>query len=120
MKSKNIELHIDGLDGMGRRFVKAWKAAESGNATARDHISFLSLETFVSTLSPKRLALLKALRAKGASSVRGLAAHLGRDYKSVHQDVTRLADAGLIERQARDRVAVTWDSVTAEMDLRAA
>ena len=52
--------------------------------------------------------------------MRALAARLARDYKSVHQDVALLADAGLIIRQARDRVAVTWDRVRAEMDLRAA
>ena len=120
MKSKRIDLHIGDVEDMGDRFIAAWKAAEAGHAVTRDHVTFLSLESFVSILSPKRLALLKALRASGASSVRALAAHLARDYKSVHQDVALLADAGLITRQARDRVAVTWDRVRAEMDLRAA
>ena len=40
--------------------------------------------------------------------------------KTVRQDAAPLADAGLIDRQARDRVAVTWDRVRAEMDLGAA
>ena len=108
MKSKRIDLHIGGVEDMGDRFIAAWKTAEAGRAVKRDHVTFLSLESFVSILSPKRLALLKALRASGASSVPALAAHLARDHKSVRQDVALLADARLITHQAHDRLAVIY------------
>ena len=52
--------------------------------------------------------------------MRALAALLERDYKSVHSDVGMLIGAGLVTREARDRVSVTWDRVVAEMDLAAA
>ena len=40
--------------------------------------------------------------------------------KTVRQDAALLADAGLIDRQAGDRVAVTRERVRAEIDVRAA
>jgi predicted transcriptional regulator len=35
--------------------------------------------------------------------------------KSVHTDVTRLAELGLIERRSDRRLEVVWDIVAAEM-----
>jgi predicted transcriptional regulator len=120
MSKKTVNVHIDSLEGMGERFVTAWKAAEAGDRKSRSHITFLSLESFVSVMSPKRLQLLRQLRSEGASSIRALSGALQRDYKSVHGDVTLLADAGLIERSKDGKIAVTWDKVNAELDLAAA
>jgi predicted transcriptional regulator len=120
MSKKTVNLHISSLEDMGRRFVGAWKDAEAGRGRASRHTTFLGLESFTAALSPKRLALLRRLRAEGPSSVRALSVLLERDYKSVHRDVDTLIAAGLIAREARDRVSVTWDRVVAEMDLAAA
>jgi len=120
MGKKTINVHIDSLEGMGERFVAAWKAAEAGDRKNRSHITFLSLESFVSVMSPKRLQLLRQLRREGLTSIRALAGALRRDYKSVHGDVTLLANAGLIERNKDGKISVTWDKVNAEMDLAAA
>ncbi len=120
MSKKTVNLHISSLEDMGRRFVTAWKDAEAGRAVESEHnITFLGLESFTAALSPKRLEILRRLRAAGPSSVRALAALLERDYKSVHSDVGMLIGAGLVTREARDRVSVTWDRVVAEMDLAA-
>jgi predicted transcriptional regulator len=115
-----ITLHVGSLDNMGRRFVSAWKKAEAGETIDRENITFIDLPSLLSKLSPKRLEVLKALKASGPSSVRALAALMQRDYKSVHQDVAQLIDAELITRQSADRVAVTWSKVHAELDLTAA
>jgi hypothetical protein len=37
----------------------------------------------------------------------------------VHTDVSRLIELGLVDRGADQRVAVSWDIVTAEMKLAA-
>jgi predicted transcriptional regulator len=42
---------------------------------------------------------------------------LGRNYKNVHTDVTRLIELGLNGRLPDRRIAVTWDTITAEMKL---
>lgn len=120
MSRDKLSLHVGSLDDMGRRFADAWRKAERGERVQSRNLTFVDLPTLVSVLSPKRLDLLKTLRASGASSIRALATALHRDYKSVHQDVSQLIAAGLIERKARDSVVVTWRKVRAEMDLEAA
>ncbi len=120
MSRKQVNLHIGTLDDMGERFIAAWKTAETGTKIARDkkyNVTFLSLESFLSVMSPKRLELLKRLRQLGPSSVRALAAEVARDYKTVHGDVDLLHRAGLIERLKDGRVEVVWDRVKAEMKL---
>jgi predicted transcriptional regulator len=119
MSDSQVNIHIGSVEEMGARFVEAWHAAERGEAVARDHVTFLSLESFVSAMSPKRLALIQYLRRAGAMSVRKLAGSIGRDYKSVHSDVALLVAAGLIAREAKDQVAVHWDHVQADMRLAA-
>lgn len=119
MSNDQINVHIGALDEMGARFVSAWKSVEQGRAVARDNITFLSLEAFMATMSPKRLELMRHLRRHGPMSVRRLSAELSRDYKSVHREVRMLANAGLIERPAADQVAVAWDRVVTELDLAA-
>ena len=114
-----VQLHIGSLSDMGNRFADAWKKAEAGQALVQDHITFLSLEAFMAALTPKRLELLRYLRRSGPMSVRRLSADVGRDYKSVHREVAHLIEAGLINRQARDCVAVVWQKVTTELDLAA-
>ena len=52
-------------------------------------------------------------------SINELARLLGRNYKNVHTDVTRLVELGLIERAPDQRIAVAWDTITAEMKLAA-
>ncbi len=119
MNDKQVNIHIGSVEDMGARFVEAWHAAEQGETVARDHVTFVSLEAFVSAMSPKRLALIQYLRRAGAMSVRKLAAAVARDYKSVHGDVALLVAAGLIVREAKDQVAVHWDHVHADMRLAA-
>jgi predicted transcriptional regulator len=77
---------------------------------------FLDLGSMLATLSPRRLELLRHVRAHGATSVRELAASLGRDYKNVHQDVAALATAGLLLREGR-RLAAPWDELQASVAL---
>lgn len=119
MTDQSISVHVASLEDMGERFVRAWKAAEAGERVARDHVTFLGLEAFMAAMSPRRLDLMRHLRRAGPMSVRRLSQQLGRDYKSVHGEVARLADAGLIERRARDAVAVPWDRMVTELDLAA-
>ena len=119
MTNNQVNIHIGTVEDIGARFVDAWKAAERGEAITRDHVTFLSLEAFLSAMSPKRLALIQHLRKAGAMSVRKLSGEIGRDYKSVHSDVAMLISAGLVVREAKDRVAVEWDHVQADMRLAA-
>lgn len=119
MTDRTLAAHVGTLEDMGRRFIEAWKTAEAGGQGARDHVTFLRLESFMAAMSPKRLELMRHLRRNGPLSVRRLSQELGRDYKSVHGEVAKLVDAGLIERMAQGEVTVSWDRIVTELDLAA-
>jgi predicted transcriptional regulator len=111
-----INLHVGSIEDMGKRFIGAWHKLEQGNAVDETHVTFLDLETLVSTLSPKRLALLRHVRQQPADNIAALAKSLGRDYKRVHEDVAALVHAGLLERDTQG-IRAPYDSVHTEVSL---
>ncbi len=68
------------------------------------------------TLSPKRLELLRQVHRHPEKTVSGLATILSRDYKRVHDDVSALSRAGLTERD-EDGLRAPCDSVRAAVPL---
>ena len=116
-----LQVHVgEGLEAAGERFIAAWERAEKGIIAPERHIGFESYECFAQVATPRRIELMKALRKSGPMSVRALSMLLKRDYKSVHGDVAKLLDTGLIERTESGLVEVTWDQVTYKLDLLAA
>ncbi len=102
------------------RFEAVWKRAERGARVTPEHrLTFESLPQLLKELSPGRWMLLEALRAEGKMTVYALAKHLGRHYKNVHTDVTRLIEFGLIEKTKDGKVFVPWDVIAAELRLAA-
>ena len=79
MSEDRINVHIGGLDDMGRRFIDAWHAVEAAQSVERDNVTFLTLEAFLAAMSPKRLELMRHLRREGPMSVRRLSQQLLRD-----------------------------------------
>jgi predicted transcriptional regulator len=110
---RTLELRIgDARDALDR-FEAAWNRRTEGRSPLHV-LSLGDLPLLLRTLTPARWALLERLREAGPSSIYELAKRLGRDYKNVHTDVTRMADIGLVEKQADGRVGVPWDVVRAE------
>ena len=117
-KVKRMHIGIGTTAEALERFERVWKRAERGLKQPADvRLSFEDLPTLLKNLTAARWALLEALRGHGPLSINELAKRLGRNYKNVHTDVSRLIDLGLIERRADQRVEVEWDVVTAEMRL---
>lgn len=114
--SGTINLHVGSIEEMGKRFVDAWHKLEQGKAIDETHITFFDLETMVSTLSPKRLALLRDVRQHPASNIAVLSKRIGRDYKRVHEDVSALVHAGLLVRDEHG-ISAPYDSVRTEVSL---
>ncbi len=110
------QVHVDSLQHMGQRFVSAWHRAEAGEPVDEVHVTFLDIEAMLSTLSPRRLELLRQVRRHGADNTRDLATALGRDYKNVHQDVAALETVGLLVRDGR-KLGAPWDEVQASVSL---
>ena len=116
--SETVRLHVGSVDEMGKRFVDAWHRLERGRAVKETHLTFFSLEAMMSTLSPKRLEMLKHVHRHPANTVAELAKSLGRDYKRVHDDVSALAHAGLIVRD-ENGIRAPYDNVQAIVSLEA-
>jgi len=114
--SGTINLHVGSIENMGKRFIGAWHKLEQGKAVDETHMTFLDLQTMISTLSPKRLALLRHVRQCPAVNVATLAKNLGRDYKRVHEDVAALVRVGLLDRDAKS-IRSPYDSVQTEVSL---
>jgi len=117
---KRIEVSVGGLSEALDRFEQVWRKAEKGEVRpAEVRLTFESLPVLLRNLTPARWTLLERLKRDGPLSINELSRRLGRHYKNVHTDVSRLIELGLIERRTDQRVVVAWDIVSAEMRLAA-
>ena len=80
----------------------------------------IGLECFMAVISIERFELLKALRRNSPLPVSGLARVLKRSENEVQSDVAILLKSALLSRTDSGLVEVTWDHVTATLDLMAA
>jgi predicted transcriptional regulator len=116
--SKVLELRVGAVGDALDRFEAAWnRHAEGGKPVSLSVLSFGDLPRLLGTLTAARWALLKSLREKGAASIYELAKRLGRDYKNVHTDVSKLIDLGLVERRPEGSIATAFDIVNARFEL---
>ena len=113
-----VKLMVESLDQFFDGASTAARRIDRGDIKQQAaQISFESMELLLKVLTPNRWVLLRKLRAIGASSIRGLAHGLGRDYRGVHADVTALREVGRIERRADGKVLVPWSRIVAEMSV---
>ncbi len=91
---------------MNRAFSELTKPPRKPKGT--EVISFPDFETLGKVITGARLELLHFIRATKPKSIQELARIVGRNFKNVHQDVTLLAEFGLIElkKSGRGRAAV--------------
>jgi len=101
--------------------VKQQFAALDGGALLGLQTSGLALpnvDAYYSLLTPRRVALLSALRQCGPTSIRALAQQVVRDYKNVHTDIVALIEAGLVERDAGNEISTPWDRFDVSFSLQ--
>lgn len=85
-------------------------------------VSFATVADLRKILTDRRIELLQALLATNgaAESISALAADLGRDYRTVHGDVSLLADYGvlfLIEEGQSKRPYIPYDRIHLDVEL---
>ena len=118
MNKRHIHIGVESSERGYKRFIKAWRKGEHNRIQQTEiHLNFEDFNTLISTLTPKRLELLKKLRQLGPMSVRTLAQHLERDYKNVHTDVSSLEDIQLIIRTEDELIAAPWDVIDTHLQL---
>ena len=98
-------------------FVTVWKSGKPQKAAC---ISFATPEFLWKVLTAKRWELLKALCGAGPVTVREAARRVNRDIKAVHNDLTALRKAGVIDRTASGQVEFPYETVRVEFMLQAA
>ena len=106
------------LQESGRRTADAMRALAAGReVTPYFGVSFEQVGQMFASFTPKRWALIAALRGAGPLTVAELARRLGRNYKNVHSDVQQLIEWMAVERGEDGRVSVPWSAIVVDMKL---
>lgn len=110
-----VVLSVSSRAETGRRLAAALEDKAQGA-----HITFPSVDLLWRVVTPKRLAILRALAGGDPAAIREVSRRVGRDVKAVHGDVHALMDAGLIEDAGRAGVRFGYDAVRVEFTVAAA
>ena len=87
------------------------KALERGDAVdSTPTLSFTSYDDLMETLTPRVLDLIEAIRQEEPSSINETARVVDRDVKNVHEELSRLAQLGIIffEEDGQSKRPVVW------------
>jgi predicted transcriptional regulator len=73
-------------------------------------IAFESYDELMATLTPRTLDLIEAIRREEPASINETARVVDRDVKNVHEELTRLAQLGIVyfEADGRSKRPVVW------------
>ncbi len=89
----------------------AIQALERGDSVeSSPTISFESYDELMETLTPRALDLIEAIRREEPQSINETARVVDRDVKNVHEELSRLAQLGIIyyEEDGRSKRPVVW------------
>jgi len=88
--------------------IESLKHGDSGDATPT--LSFTSYDDLMGTLTPRVLELIEAVRREEPSSINATARVVDRDVKNVHEELSRLAQLGIIffEEESQSKRPVVW------------
>jgi len=87
------------------------ESLEHGDSVdAASTLSFTSYDDLMETLTPRTLELLEAIRREEPSSINETARVVDRDVKNVHEELSRLAQLGIIffEEEGQSKRPVVW------------
>ncbi|MDD5772816.1 MAG: hypothetical protein PHX78_05035 [bacterium] len=119
MKLKKIKIGIKDLKSALNDFEKTGESIERGEMIKEETgVYFTSFEAFRKALTPKRLELLRIIKAKKPSSINELARMINRDIKNVADDVKYLGQMGLIEKTETNRKiapTIDYDKISLEI-----
>jgi len=97
------EFHDDVTDSIA--------ALEQGDAMdSTPTLSFTSYDDLMDTLTPRVLGLIEAIRQEEPASINETARVVDRDVKNVHEELSRLAQLGIIffEEEGQSKRPVVW------------
>ncbi len=100
--------------------VKARLEAAFRGEPQTPRYSFRSEERLLSTLTPDRWAIIKALTGAEPLSAPELAHRIGRDLTEVQSDAEPLVQCGLIDRTSEGKLHFPYERVCVELAYQAA
>ncbi len=122
MKIRKVRVGIKDLKTALNEFVEIGKAVEEGKPVKKEKgVYFTSVEAFRKAITPKRLALLKAIKTKKPSSIHQLSIIAERDVKNVSTDIKFLEQVGLVDIKRNDEAekeitpSVSYDKILFEI-----
>ena len=121
MSETNDILHIDVGTDLGSTLQRArdtLRTLERGESPAPHFgIGFEDIGQMLAVFTPRRWDLLAHLRAHGPMAVAELARALGRDYKNVHNDVERLMEWLVVEKDDQGRIYTPYREILLDVHL---
>ncbi len=111
-----LTIDVSNLTSALDDFASTWKTG----TPAPSRFSFDSMQTFLTTMTPRRWDILRTLMGKGKTGVRELARQLGRDVKSVHVDAQALVSCGLVEKDMDGKLHFPYDAIHVDVVVKAA
>jgi predicted transcriptional regulator len=98
MRARNIKIGVKDLRTVLDETRETMERMAAGRIVQKVHdVNFTSYEAMRKILTPRRLELLHVTKEQNPGSVSELAQLLGRDAKNINDDLTILANVGLIE-----------------------
>lgn len=84
--------------------------AAGDSSSSSPELSFASYDELLSTLTPRVLDLIEAVRRAEPESINEAARVVDRDVKNVHEELSRLAQLGIIffEEEGQSKSPVVW------------
>ena len=88
--------------------IESLKHGDSGDATPT--LSFTSYDDLMGTLTTRVLELIEAVRRDEPANINATARVVDRDVKNVHEELSRLAQLGIIffEEENQSKRPVVW------------
>ncbi|OQY58239.1 MAG: hypothetical protein B6245_12775 [Desulfobacteraceae bacterium 4572_88] len=124
MKIRKVRVGIKNLETALSEFIETGRYLEAGKPVKKEKsVYFTSVEAFRKALTPRRLALLRAIKTEKPSSVRQLSKITERDIKNVSTDIKFLEQAGLVDIKKNTgtgkevRPLVNYDRILFEIAL---
>lgn len=116
-----LRVTVEAFDEMREDTLDAIDAVSEGEEQPAV-VSFATVSDLRKVLTDRRIELLQTLMATegAAESISALAEDLGRDYRTVHDDITLLADYGMlfmIEEGQSKRPYLPYERIHLDVEL---
>jgi predicted transcriptional regulator len=114
---KCLEIEIMHSSDALNTAIETWHQAETGK-TVKPRLSFGSIKDLFSTITEKRLELLRYVaQRQGNLNTHQVAQALCRNYKNVHTDVSELEELGLIAKGEKGLLSAPYDEIVIHAGL---